>query len=660
MSLAPARVASPPAKPLMIYDGDCRFCYHWIRRWQLTTGDSVDYVPYQEPSVATRFPEIPVQSYEHSVHLIETDGTVHVGAAAALRTLAKNPHERWLLELYEHYPLFARASEWTYGFVARHRHFFSKLTRLFWGEHVGPLSYQRVRTIFVRLLALIYFVAFLSLWVQIPGLAGSRGILPANETMNAVRHELATRHAGLSRYQVFPTLCWWSASDRSLKVQCLAGILLSVVLLVGFFPAPVLFLLWLIYLSLTTVCQDFLSFQWDNLLLETGFLAIFFAPLTFWLSRPAPVSNLAIWLMRWLLFRLMFASGVVKLASGDSNWHQLTALSYHYETQPLPTWLGWYAHHLPGWLQKSSTLLMFAIELPLPFLIFAPRRLRHFACVVFILFQSAIFLTGNYCFFNLLAIVLCLPLLDDKALANFRLVKATTVLWQAIKRKLSGWWPRVPEAFGTGAADSNSNASETEKAQRLGRACPAYVLVTLACVIGLLSAMEFAGVFRVRIPWPRQFLAVYSWAAPFRSVNSYGLFQVMTTSRPEIVVEGSNDGVTWSEYEFKYKPGDLKRRPGFVEPHQPRLDWQMWFAALGTYRYNPWFVNFCVRLLQGSPDVLALMGHNPFPNAPPRYIRAVLYDYHYTDLATHHRTGEWWRRDRVGFYMPVMALQPGK
>jgi hypothetical protein len=152
-------------------------------------------------------------------------------------------------------------------------------------------------------------------------------------------------------------------------------------------------------------------------------------------------------------------------------------------------------------------------------------------------------------------------------------------------------------------------------------------------------------------------VAAYIWLSPLRTFNSYGLFAVMTTTRPEIIIEGSDDGVHWLPYEFKYKPGDVRRRPRFVEPHQPRLDWQMWFAALSDYRRNPWLVNFCVRLLQGSPSVLALLEHNPFPNVPPRFIRAVEYDYHFTDFAARRKTGAWWRRQRVGEYLPPISLR---
>ena len=337
---------------------------------------------------------------------------------------------------------------------------------------------------------------------------------------------------------------------------------------------------------------------------------------------------MVLWVIRLLLFKLMFQSGCVKLLSQDVTWRNLTALTFHYETQPLPTWIGWYAHQLPASFQKASTFLMFGTELVIPFLIFAPRRIRFFAGVAFGALQMLILLTGNYCFFNLLTMVLCISVLDDAALARF-----------------------VPKRW------RNAEAAEKEKPEKKRWSWPLVATIPLAGMVILFTLMQFSSMFRVPVPWPRPVLGLYAWLSPFRSFSSYGLFAVMTTSRPEIIVEGSNDGINWQEYEFKYKPGDLKRRPRFVEPHQPRLDWQMWFAALGDYRQNPWFVNFCLRLLQGSPEVLGLLGRNPFPDTPPRYVRAILYEYHFTDFETRRKTGAWWRRELKGDYIPVISLR---
>jgi predicted DCC family thiol-disulfide oxidoreductase YuxK len=628
----------------MIYDGDCNFCSLWVHRWQHATGDRLDYLPFQDPLVAARFPEVPRGQFETAVQLIDTDGRVYGGAEAVFRALAHNPHGDWLLDWYGHSPLFARVTEWGYRLVARHRGFFSALTRLAWGRRLDPPTHTLVRWVFLRSLGMIYLIAFVSLWVQIIGLVGRNGILPANSVMETIRQRADAQHLGLSRYHLVPTLGWFSATDGFLTLQCAAGATLAVLLIIGIAPAPCLFLLWLIYLSLATVCREFLAFQWDNLLLETGFLSIFLAPLQLWprLSRAAPPSRLVLWLLRWLLFKLMFQSGCVKLLSGDPTWRNLTALTFHYETQPLPTWVGWYAHQLPAWAQKASAATMFGIELFVPFLIFAPRRLRQFACLVLAVFQALIFLTGNYCFFNLLTVALCLLLLDDAALKAF--------LPARLRKSLS------PVGRASWRATLAGDVLAREDARPTGWKWPVQITVPLAAIAVVTSLLQFSVLFRLPLPWPRPLLAVYGWLEPFRSFNSYGLFAVMTTTRPEIIIEGSDDGVTWRAYEFKYKPGDVNRRPGFVEPHQPRLDWQMWFAALGSYRHNPWLVNFCVRLLQGSPPVLALLERNPFPNAPPRYIRAVVCDYRFTDAATRRKTGAWWSRRETREYLPPFSL----
>ena len=625
----------------MIFDGDCRFCSLWIRRWQHATGEEVDYLPYQDPRVAAQFPEVPLEHCEAAVQLIEPDGAVYSAAEAVFRALAHKPHEHWLLDLYYRLPVFAGAAEWGYRVVAQHRTFFSAMTRLAWGRNLEPPTYFLVRRLFLRALGIIYLIAFVSLWTQIIGLVGKDGIVPAGDTMSTMRQQVDAHKIGLDRYHLVPTFCWFSASNAFLNAQCAVGTALAVLVILGIAPAPCLFLLWLIYLSLSTVCVEFLSFQWDILLLQTGFLAVFLAPLQ-WLPwgimgrdasprREAPPSRLVLWLLRWLLFQLMFESGYIKLASGDPTWRHLTALDYHYETQPLPTWIGWYAFQLPAWVQKSSCAIMLGIELIIPFLIFAPRRLRQFACGALVLLQVLIMLTGNYCFFNLLAIALCLLLLDDAALRSC-----------------------LPRLFGP--QPSTLNPQPPQSTLNLWK-WPLQVTFPLACVSVIMGLMHLGGLVRQVIPWPSPILSAYVWLSPFRTFNGYGLFAVMTTTRPEIIIEGSNDGTNWLTYDFKYKPGDVKRAPRFVEPHQPRLDWQMWFAALGNYRQNLWLVNFCVRLLQGSPSVLGLLERNPFPNAPPHYIRAVLYEYRFTDFATRRKTGAWWRREKIGDYLPPISLR---
>ena len=601
---------SHSSKPLLVYDNDCDFCRYWIAQWQHITGDRIDYAPYQE--VASQFRDIPLSAYESSVQLILENGTVFSGAEAVFRAL----DNRLLLWCYNRLPGFASISEGVYRLVAQNRPFFSALTRWLCGTHTQKTTLYFSRWLFLRALGCIYLIAFLSLWVQIHGLIGSNGILPVDQFLTAVRQQLGT-----SGYHAVPTLLWLNASDISLHFLCAGGIVLSLVLIAGFFPTFALAGLWVLYLSLVSAGQAFLSFQWDVLLLETGFLAIFFAPLRIrdTLSHASQLPAAFLWLLRWLLFRLMFASGFVKLVS-DAVWRDLTALNFHYETQPLPTWFGWYAHQLPEWLQKISVIGMFAVELVVPFLIFAPRRLRTAGCIGLIGLQVFIILTGNYCFFNLLTIALCLLLIDD-------------VTWKGLFPK------RFTPRFGVVGRSPH----------RYWRAC----VVVVAVLLFVLSSIRFGGqLFReARLP-------DLAWVRPFRSVNTYGLFADMTESRPEIIVEGSNDRITWKTYEFRWKPGELTDTPKWVAPHQPRLDWQMWFAALqGTYQNTYWFPNFMVALLQNSPEVLQLLAENPFPDTPPRYVRATLYNYNFTDIETKRSEGTWWSRERKGIYCPAISLR---
>jgi predicted DCC family thiol-disulfide oxidoreductase YuxK len=621
------RVATPPSKPLLVFDGDCHFCTLWIRRWQQMTGDAVDYLPSQDAGIAAQFPEIPRAQFDTAVQFIATDGAVYSGADAVFRALACHPKRRWPLHAYQSSPTIALVTECAYRLVAGNRTFFSWLTRCLWGRHVEVPDYFLTRWFFLRALGLVYLVAFVSLWTQVSGLIGHGGILPADQFMPAVKQQCDLQGIGLNRFHLLPTLCWFDSSDGLLHLQCAAGTVCAVLLILGIAPAPCLALLWLFYLSLVTVGRDFLGFQWDNLLLETGLLAIFLAPLQL-LPRPAreaPPSRLFLWLLRLLLFKLMFSSGCVKLLSGDPTWRNLTALTFHYQTQPLPTWIGWYAQQLPVWFQKLSCAVMLGIELGAPFLIFTPRRLRFLGAALLAGLQVLILLTGNYTFFNFLTLALCLLLLDDFLLARWLPANIRARFTIHDSRFTPKHWPRP-------------------------------LLVVIAAVILSASSFTLAVTLGCRSPLLAPFGWVAGQLAPLRSVNNYGLFAVMTTQRNEIIVEGSNDGANWLAYEFRYKPGDVTRRPSFIAPFQPRLDWQMWFAALGDYQQNPWFGNFCERLLQGSPDVLALLDKNPFPDKPPHFIRAEFYNYHFTNFAERRATGAWWKRESIGEYLPPVSL----
>jgi hypothetical protein len=271
-------------------------------------------------------------------------------------------------------------------------------------------DYIFTRWLFLRLLGVIYLFAFVSLGVQVQGLIGSRGILPIQPYLQEVGAQYGTRAKFL-----LPTLLWFGASDHSIQMLCVGGAILSGLLIIGVLPVPVLVLLWAFYLSLTVAGQTFLGFQWDGLLLEAGLLAIFLAPmqLMLWRKPKRPPSLLAIMLFRWLVFRVLFLSGVLKLTSGDPTWRHWTALQYHYQTQPLPAWTSWYFHHLPPWFQTLSVGFTFLAELIAPLLIFGPRPMRLVAFCLIVLLQFLISISGNFGFFNLLTIVLCIPILDD-------------------------------------------------------------------------------------------------------------------------------------------------------------------------------------------------------------------------------------------------------
>src|SRR5256886_5144306 len=417
------RISNPPPKPLMIWDGECHFCKRWIERWREITGGKVDYATYQD--AAHRFPEIPVEQFKRAVALIEPTGEAFFAAEAVHRSLGYRSSRKWLAWSYDHIPGFAAISETAYKFIARHRSLGSAVTRLLWGKDVRPPTYFWVQRWFLRALGLTYLIAFVSLWVQVDGLVGSNGVSPLNQFLPAVYERF-----GSTAYSLLPTLCWFDSSNGFLHFLCGGGVVLSLLLILGIAPALSLVVLFVFYLSLTIAGQTFLSFQWDILLLETGFLSIFLAPWRLWprelmwLLRPpnatTPVSQPALFLLKFLLFKLMLMSGVVKLTSGDDCWWNLTALDYHYWSQPLPTVFAWWADKSPEWFKHFSVAFCLVVEIIGPFFIWAPRRPRLIATGLMIFLQLVIALSGNYCFFNLLTIALCLLLIDDGVAASLR------------------------------------------------------------------------------------------------------------------------------------------------------------------------------------------------------------------------------------------------
>jgi len=639
------RVSNAPPKSLLIWDGECDFCRLWIERWREITEGKVDYATYQEAAV--RFPEIPVDQFTRAMAFIKPDGDVFFAADAVYRSLAYRRSRRLLAWSYDRVPGFAAVSETGYGFIARHRNFASAVTRLLWGNDVRRPTYFWARRWFLRALGTIYLIAFVSLWVQVNGLVGSDGMSPANQFLPAVRAQI-----GPDAYSLLPTLCWFGQSDAFLHCLCGSGVLFSLLLIFGIAPAISLVALFALYLSLTIAGQIFFNFQWDVLLLEAGFLSIFFAPWRLWPRRfsveavvpaannfhpagdmPAtavatpsrqqepPVSRAGLFLLKLLLFKLMLMSGVVKLTSGDPSWWNLTALDYHYWSQPLPTVFGWLADKSPEWFKHFSVAFCLAIEIVAPFFIWAPRRLRLGAAGLMIFLQVGIGLTGNYCFFNLLTIALCLLLIDDSV---------TRMSLRGVRGQRGALF--LPDRLGAWGA------------------------VAVFILTFPINAWLIFSAFKPLARPPRALANVYERLEAFRIVNGYGLFRVMTKDRCEIVLEGSTDGIDWLPYEFKWKPGDVKRAPGWCAPHQPRLDWQMWFAALETPQENRWLIALVFRLLQGSRDVSGLLSRNPFPDKPPRYVRAMFYRYRFTTVDERHQIGAWWKREELREYLPALSL----
>jgi predicted DCC family thiol-disulfide oxidoreductase YuxK len=597
--------ASAP-RPLLVYDGDCAFCAYWARYWQKLTVDRVDYRPFQQ--VAEQYPAIPRTEFQRAVQYIAPDGRRSSAAEASFLTLSHAHGEAIWLALYRNLPGFAAVSERAYTFIAAHRSASHRISLCLWGKDLVPPRYDNVSFLFLRLFGLIYFSAFASFGVQALGLIGSHGILPLTEMIDALGHS-----AGSVRFYVMPMVFWWSAGDVAIQVVCWSGAGLALLLTFNLLPRLSLLLLHVLYLSLLYAGQSFMAYQWDVYLLETGFLALI---LTF-----AEVPG--IWLLRWLLFRFMFMSGMVKLLSGDPNWRNLSALSYHFLTQPLPTPLAWYAAQLPSSMLKFATGCMLVIELVLPFLIFCPRRLRFGAAFGILLLQSCILATGDYNWFNLQTMLLCLLLFDDAALQR------------VLPERLSRLLPL--------------------RAERAARPRAVSVIVrALGLLIVFCSLVQMDLRFGGSPPAAAQ--KVDQLIEPLRIVSDYGLFAVMTTQRDEIIIEGSDDGIEWREYEFRYKPGDLTRAPPWNIPHQPRLDWQMWFAALDDPRRLRWFSGFLRRILENEPTVTALLAKNPFPDEPPAYVRALFYDYTYAS-SPEKATGFWWERRLLGLYFPPARLK---
>jgi hypothetical protein len=494
---------------------------------------------------------------------------------------------------------------------------------LFDSEH-GALGRLIPRWLFLRVLGCIYFSAFYSLIFQIRGLIGPQGILPANEYLQAVARSL-----GYVRGLWFaPGVLWLSSGPHMLTGLCWVGMAASLLLVLNIWPRVILLICFVCFLSFVSAAQDFSSYQSDGMLLEAGFISFFFAPAGFrpGVGRASPPSRASLFLLQWEWFRIYFESGVAKIVGGDPQWRYLTAMDEYYQNGPLPTWIGWYVQHLPHWFHASTAFGTLALELGLVWMLFMPRRWRIVCFCIVTPWEIGVILTANYTFLNYLVLALGILLLDDRA----------------VQRVLPERWKNrfLPTT-------NVPNVAENPSPLKVAKFC--VTGVALSWILYATTA-ELIWMF-APLPLPTSPVAGLE---PFRIANRYGLFGIMTRGRYEIEFQGSDDGNTWTAYPFRYKPQDLNRPPGIYAPYQPRFDWNLWFASLGSWREYSIVPRTEIRLLSNDTDVLDLFAGNPFPQRPPREVRAVIWQYWFTSMAEKRAQGLWWRRQFMGLYAPTL------
>src|ERR1700757_2952254 len=473
-------------------------------------------------------------------------------------------------------------------------------------------SYWLTRFVILRLLGFVYAVAFLVAANQLVPLVGEHGLTPATHFLNMVQTQLGSRSASMLRV---PTRFWFGISDNALAIFSWVGFALSLIVLGGYANAILLAVLWAMYMSIVHIGQIWYGYGWEIQLLETGFLSIFLCPLLD--GRPFPKCRppiLVIWLFRWLGFRIMVGAGLIKLR-GDPCWHDLTCMAYHYEVQPIPNPISRYLHFAPLWFHKFETLWNHFVELIVPWFSFGPRTARHIAGILLVTFQIILIISGNLSFLNYLTIIPFLACFDD------------TLLCHVLPKRI---------------------AARAEKAARESEPSRAGNIIAFALTI-LVAYLSIAPV--TNLVSGHQ-LMNYSFSR-LDLVNTYGAFGTVGRERDEIIFEGTDDEVItgdtkWKEYEFRAKPVDPNRRPPFVAPYQPRIDWQIWFAAMASPAEYPWTLHFVWKLLHNDRGTLSLIANNPFPDAPPHYIRARLYRYHFAPIGEE----AWWKREPIGEWLP--------
>ena len=497
------------------------------------------------------------------------------------------------------------------------------------------------RWLFLRALGLIFFSAFYSLLRQVRGLIGPDGLLPAQEYLQAIRQV-----AGASRFWDVPTLFWLRSDSRALLLLAWLGLIASILLVLNFWPRGTIFVCLVAFLSFISALQTFSSYQSDGMLLSAGFISLFFAPPGFWprWGERHPGARASLFLLLLVWFTIYFESGVAKIASGDPEWRNLTAMDDYYQNGPLPTWIGWYANHLPHWFHVGTAGFTLAMELVLVWMALLPRRFRIVLFWLVTPLQIGIIVTSNYAFLNYLVLALGILLLDDKYLAVF------------LPRYLRDEARRAADLTQASISPGDENVRpHSWAAVRQGfSSFGLWVAAFLQIWVFYAIAAQLTWMIVPRAPLPT---SPVSDLEPYRIANRYGLFAVMTRGRYEIEFQGSDDGRTWTPYPFRYKPQDPRAAPRIYAPYQPRFDWNLWFASLDNWQQNRFVIYAEERLLTGSPSVLALFAGNPFPNAPPMQLRTVVWQYWFSDR-TEKKQGLWWRRDLIGLYAPALARQP--
>jgi lipase maturation factor 1 len=504
---------------------------------------------------------------------------------------------------------------------------------LFDAPNTGP-DFLIPRWLFLRALGCIYFSAFFSLVFQIRGLIGADGILPAASYLQAVSRSFGS----WERLWYAPTLLWWSSSSVMLSVLCWTGMLASLLLVLNLWPRAMLAIAFVCFLSFVSAAQDFSGYQSDGMLLEAGFISVFFAPpgLRPGLGRPSPPSRASLFLLRWEWFRIYFESGVVKLLSGDPEWRHFTAMDEYYQNGPLPTWIGWYIQHFPHWFHAATAFATLSLELGLVWLLFLPRKWRIVCFFIVTSWQLGVILTANYTFLNYLVLVLGVLLLDDRFVLGILSLRwrsrllTGSALAEAISMRSKDWWGPLSQPW------------------RIVKLTASSVILTW---IFYATTAQMLG--NAHLP-----ISPVSALEPFRIANRYGLFAVMTRGRYEIEFQGSTDGQKWMAYPYRYKPQELNLPPRIYAPYQPRFDWNLWFASLGSWREYPIVPNTEVRLLTNDKDVLELFSENPFGREAPRQVRVLLWQYWFTTMAEKRATGMWWRRQLLGLYAPTLERAP--